>query len=74
MNKKLEVTIKIIDNVVCKYTDSKIYMEQNLKALKIEEVIYFVWYLLLFESFEQMDVLSFHALAALLWKVDKRDI
>ena len=42
MNKKLKVTIKIIDNVVCKYTDSKIYMEQNLKALKIEEVIYFV--------------------------------
>ena len=31
MNKKLKVITKIIDNVACKYLDTKIYFEQNLK-------------------------------------------
>ena len=28
MNKKLKVTIKVIDNVCCKYPDTKIYIEE----------------------------------------------
>ena len=31
MNKKLKVTIKVIHNVACKYPDTKIYIEENLK-------------------------------------------
>ena len=31
MNKKLKVTIKVIGNVDCKYLDTKIYIEENLK-------------------------------------------
>ena len=49
MHKKLKVTLKVFDNVACKYPDTKIY---------IEEVIYFA-----FEFFEQIDGLFFHALA-----------
>ena len=31
MNKKFKVKIKVIDNVACKYRDTKIYIEENLK-------------------------------------------
>ena len=31
MNKKLKLKIKFIDNIDCKYPDTKIYIEQNLK-------------------------------------------
>ena len=31
MIKKLNVTIKFLENVDCKYTDTKIYFEENLK-------------------------------------------
>ena len=31
MNKKLKVTNTFIDNVVCKYLKSKIYIDENLK-------------------------------------------
>ena len=31
MNKKLNVTIKVLKNVDCKYSDTKIYFEENLK-------------------------------------------
>ena len=31
MNKKLNVTIKVLKNVDCKYSDTKIYIEENLK-------------------------------------------
>ena len=31
MNKKLNVTLKVLDNVACKYLDTKIYIEENLK-------------------------------------------
>ena len=39
----LNVTIKVLEN----YPDTKIYIEENLKELTVEEVIYFV-----FEFFE----------------------
>ena len=48
MNKKLKVTLKVLDNVACKYPDTKNYIEENLKevfegeGLTMEEVIYFV--------------------------------
>ena len=31
MNKKLNATIKVLENVDCKYWDTKIYIEENLK-------------------------------------------
>ena len=31
MNKKLNVTMKCINNTDCKYPDTKIYIEENLK-------------------------------------------
>ena len=31
MNKKLNVTIKVLENVDRKYPDTKIYIEENLK-------------------------------------------
>ena len=31
MNKKLNVTIEFIENFDCKYPDTKIYIEENLK-------------------------------------------
>ena len=31
MNKKLNATIKVIKNVGCKYLDTQIYIEENLK-------------------------------------------
>ena len=36
MNKKLNVTIKVIENVDCKYPDTKIYIEENLKKKTLE--------------------------------------
>ena len=48
MNKKLKVTLKVFDNVACKYPDTKDYIEEDLKevsqgeGLTVEEVIYFV--------------------------------
>ena len=47
MNKKLKVTLKALENVACKYPDTKDYIEENLKevcereGLIVEEVIYF---------------------------------
>ena len=32
MNKKLKITIKFVDNVACKYPDTKIYIEENLNT------------------------------------------
>ena len=32
MNKKLKLTMKFIDNVDCKYPDTNIYIEENLKG------------------------------------------
>ena len=31
MNKRLQVTLKVIDNVLCKYVDTKNYIEENLR-------------------------------------------
>ena len=31
MNKKLKVTLQVLDNVASKYPDTKIYIEDNLK-------------------------------------------
>ena len=31
MSKKLKVTLKVLDNVACKYPDTKNYIEENLK-------------------------------------------
>ena len=31
MKTKLKVTIRFIDNAACKYRDTKIYIEENLK-------------------------------------------
>ena len=31
MNKNLSVTIKVLENVDCKYPDAKIYIEEDLK-------------------------------------------
>ena len=31
MNKKLNVTIKVLENIDFKYQDTKIYIEENLK-------------------------------------------
>ena len=31
MNKKLNVATKVLENVDCKYLDTKIYIEENLK-------------------------------------------
>ena len=31
MNKKLKVTLKVLDNVACKYPNTKIYIEETLK-------------------------------------------
>ena len=56
MSKKLKITVKIINNVAFNYLDTRIY---------IKEDIYFVWCLLVFEFFEQIDVLPFYALAIL---------
>ena len=48
MDKKLKVMLKALDNVACKYPDTKDYIEENLKevcereGLTMEEVIYFV--------------------------------
>ena len=45
---KLKVTLKVFDNVACKYPDTKDYIEENLKevsqgeGLTVEELIYFV--------------------------------
>ena len=78
MNKKLKV-LKVLDNVACKYPNTKNYIEENLKevyegeGLTVEEVIYFVVCLCPMPSclwgFEQMDGLLFHALAILFQKV-----
>ena len=31
MNKKLKVTLRVVDNVTSKYPDTKNYIEENLK-------------------------------------------
>ena len=31
MSKKLKITLKVLDSVACKYLDTKIYIEENLK-------------------------------------------
>ena len=31
MSKKLKVMLKVLDNVACKYLDTKNYIEENLK-------------------------------------------
>ena len=31
MNKKLKVTLKVLDNVACKYLDTENYIEQYMK-------------------------------------------
>ena len=36
MNKNLKVTVKVIDNVACKYLDTKIYNEENLKEMSLQ--------------------------------------
>ena len=51
MNKKLKLTVKVLDNIACKYSDTKDYFEENLKEvcevedLTVESLIYFVVYL-----------------------------
>ena len=63
MNKKLNVTVRFIDNVDCKYSDTKFNLclrESGGEDLTVEEVIYFV-----FEFFERIDILLFHTLAIL---------
>ena len=52
MNKNENVTIKFIENVNCKYPDTKIYNEGE--DVTVEEVIYFV-----FEFFKRKGVLLF---------------
>ena len=32
MNKNLNVTIKVLENVDCKYLDTKTFLEENLKG------------------------------------------
>ena len=66
MNKKLNVTIKVIKNVDCKYLH---WRESKGEDLTLKKVIFFV-----FEFFEWINVLRFHALAILFWEVDKWDI
>ena len=36
MNKNLKVTVKVIDNVDCKYLDTKIDNEENLKEMSLQ--------------------------------------
>ena len=51
MNKKLNATIKVSENVESKYPDTKIYIKENLK----KEAIYFA-----FKFFERIhDLLCF---------------
>ena len=72
MNKKLKVTLKVLDNVASKYPDTKNYIEENIKevceweGLTVEEVVYFVVGLYPMSSclsvFERIDELLFHVL------------
>ena len=59
MNKKLKVTLEVLDNIAAKYADTKNYTGQNLA-----EVIYFVGCFSLL-GFRWTDGLLFHALAIL---------
>ena len=52
MNKKLKATVKFINSVACNYVDIKIYIDENLKEKRAEEIIYFS-----FEFFERTDVI-----------------
>ena len=65
MNKKCKQTIKITDNVYCKYPFKKNlhWEESEGEDLTVEEVIYCV-----IEVFEGIDALLFHALAIFLRK------
>ena len=75
MNKKLKLTVKVLDNIACKYSDTKDYFEENLKEvcevedLTVENLIYFVVYLYPMSYclwvFEQINSLLFHTLAIL---------
>ena len=75
MNKKLKLTVKVLDNIACKYSDTKDYFEENLKEvcevedLTVENLIYFVVYLYPMSyclwGFEQINGLLFHTLAIL---------
>ena len=62
MNKKLKLTLKVIDSVASEYPDTKIYIEENLKRRLSSGrgKLYFV-----FEFFEQIHGLRFHALSIL---------
>ena len=52
MNKKLKVLIKVMDNVVAEYHETKILIENNIKevcqgeSMTMEEIIYFVGFIL----------------------------
>ena len=47
MNKKLRVTLEVVDNVSIKYPETKQYIEENMKEVykrensTVEEVFYF---------------------------------
>ena len=70
-----KVTVKVIDNITCKYPDTKDYVEENLRevcegeGLVVEEVIYFVVYLCSLYSclgvFKQINGMIFHTSAIL---------
>ena len=57
MNKKVKVTLKVLENFACKYPDTKVYIKENLKdvceeeGLTVEEVIYLFRYLQLSDVF-----------------------
>ena len=61
MNKKLKVMVKFINSAACNYVDTKIYIAENLTGKTVEDIIHFV-----FEFFERINVLLFHALTILL--------
>ena len=75
MNKKSKLTVKVLDNIACEYSDTKDYFEENLKEvcevedLTVENLIYFVVYLYPMSYclwvFEQINGLLFHTLAIL---------
>ena len=53
MNKRLKLLIKLIDNVVIKYPETKEFVGNNMKKvceekiMTVEEVIYYVGFVLL---------------------------
>ena len=66
-NKKLNVTIKVLETVDFKYSGyySLHWQESEGAGLTVEEVVYFVWFFLVVEFFEWIIVWLFHALAIL---------